>query len=132
MGTRGTWTSTERTETFLGASAPTGNGTRTRSREFVVHPDAIKRLRTGYAAVTSPGHDDPRIARMNHPKTPDDRERETAAARHAAAHPGRRRAPARGQAERSRPLRHAAVPDIGRHIRFTRAMLEEWLQGRVA
>jgi hypothetical protein len=68
MGTRGTWTSTERTETFLGASAPTGNGTRTRTREFVVHPDAIKRLPTGYAAVTSPGHDDPRIARMNHPQ----------------------------------------------------------------
>jgi hypothetical protein len=29
---------------------------RTRTREFVVHPDSIKRLRTGYAAVTSPGH----------------------------------------------------------------------------
>src|SRR4051794_21355228 len=68
IGTRGTWTHTERTETFLGAGAPTGEGTRTRTREFVVHPDTIKRLPTGYAAVTSPGHDDPRIARMNHPE----------------------------------------------------------------
>jgi hypothetical protein len=32
MGTRGTWTHTEHTETFLGASAPTGEGTRTRTR----------------------------------------------------------------------------------------------------
>jgi hypothetical protein len=33
-----------------------------------VHPDIIKRLPTGTAAVTSPGHGEPRIARMNHPK----------------------------------------------------------------
>ena len=38
IGTRGAWTHTERTETFLGASAPTGNGTRTRTREFVIRP----------------------------------------------------------------------------------------------
>jgi conjugal transfer pilus assembly protein TraD len=68
IGTRGTWTHTERTETFLGAGLPSGEGTRTRTREFVVHPDTIKRLPTGYAAVTSPGHNDPRIARMNHPQ----------------------------------------------------------------
>jgi conjugal transfer pilus assembly protein TraD len=68
IGTRGTWTHTERTETFLGAGTPTGEGTRTRTREFVVHPDTIKRLPTGYAAVTSPGHDEPRIARMHHPE----------------------------------------------------------------
>jgi conjugal transfer pilus assembly protein TraD len=67
IGTRGAWTHTERTETFLGAGTPTGEGTRTRTREFVVHPDAIKRLPTGYAAVTSPGHGEPRIARMHHP-----------------------------------------------------------------
>jgi hypothetical protein len=54
MGTRGVWTHTERTETFLGAGLPSGHGTRTRTREFVVHPDTIKRLPTGYAAVTSP------------------------------------------------------------------------------
>ena len=68
MGTRLTWEHTDRTETFLGASAPTGHGTRTPSREFVVHPDAIKRLPTGHAAVTSPGHAEPRLARMLHPE----------------------------------------------------------------
>ena len=66
MGTRGAWAHTERTETFLGAGVPSGEGTRT--REFVVRPDTIKRLPTGRAAVTSPGHGQPRIARMNHPE----------------------------------------------------------------
>jgi hypothetical protein len=33
-----------------------------------VHPDTIKRLPTGYAAVTSPGYGEPRIARMNQPE----------------------------------------------------------------
>jgi conjugal transfer pilus assembly protein TraD len=68
IGTRGTWTHTERTETFLGAGVPSGEGTRTRTREFVVHPDTIKRLPTGYAAVSSPGHGEPCIVRMNHPQ----------------------------------------------------------------
>src|SRR5919206_400113 len=68
IGTRGAWTTTERTETFLGASAPSGAGTRTRTREFVIHPDTIKHLPTGTAAVTSPGHAEPAIARMNHPE----------------------------------------------------------------
>jgi conjugal transfer pilus assembly protein TraD len=68
MGTRGAWTSTERTDNFLGATSPTGDGTRTRTREFVIHPDTIKRLPTGTAAVTSPGHTEPRITQMNHPR----------------------------------------------------------------
>src|SRR3954466_13865338 len=68
IGTRGAWTTTERTETFLGASAPSGAGTRTRTREFVIRPDTIKHLSTGTAAVTSPGHAEPAIARMNHPE----------------------------------------------------------------
>jgi conjugal transfer pilus assembly protein TraD len=68
IGTRGAWTTTERTETFLGASAPSGAGTRTRTREFVIHPDSIKHLPTGTAAITSPGHTEPAIARMNHPE----------------------------------------------------------------
>jgi hypothetical protein len=38
IGTRGAWMHTERTETFLGAGAPTGEGTRTRTREFIVQP----------------------------------------------------------------------------------------------
>src|ERR687883_359654 len=62
IGTRGAWTTTERTEAFLGASSPSGAGTRTRTREFVIHPDTIKHLPTGTAAVTSPGHTEPRIA----------------------------------------------------------------------
>src|SRR3954462_10422603 len=66
IGTRGAWTTTERTETFLGASAPSGAGTRTRTREFVIHPDTVKHLPTGTAAVTSPGHTEPAIARMHH------------------------------------------------------------------
>src|SRR5918911_459640 len=68
IGTRGAWTTTERTEAFLGASSPSGAGTRTRTREFVIHPDTIKHLATGTAAVTSPGHAEPAIARMNHPE----------------------------------------------------------------
>jgi hypothetical protein len=68
IGTRGAWTTTERTETFLGARSPSGAGTRTRTREFVIHPDTIKHLPTGTAAVTSPGHAEPAIARMNHPE----------------------------------------------------------------
>jgi hypothetical protein len=68
MGTRGAWTSTERTGVMFGASSPTGDGTRTRTREFVIHPDTIKRLPTGTAAVTSPGHTEPRITHMNHPR----------------------------------------------------------------
>src|SRR3954452_463758 len=68
IGTRGAWTTTERTETFLGARSPSGAGTRTRTREFVIHPDTIKHLPTGTAGVTSPGHGEPAIAAMNHPE----------------------------------------------------------------
>ena len=67
IGTRGTWTHT-RTETFLGASAPTGNGTRPAPASVRDPPRHIKRVPTAYAAVTSPGHGEPRIARMNHPE----------------------------------------------------------------
>jgi len=45
-----------------------GTRTRTRTREFIVHPDTIERLPTGTAAVTSPGEGEPRIARMHHPE----------------------------------------------------------------
>src|SRR3954469_7426415 len=68
IGTRGAWTTTERTGMFLGASSPSGDGTRTRTREFVIHPDTIKRLPTGTAPVISPGHTEPRITQMNHPR----------------------------------------------------------------
>src|SRR3954469_6822314 len=39
IGTRTAWTQTEKTENRLLASTPTGEGTRTRTREFVIHPD---------------------------------------------------------------------------------------------
>jgi type IV secretory pathway TraG/TraD family ATPase VirD4 len=68
MSTRGAWTHTEKTENWLLAATPSGEGTRTRTREFIVHPDTIKRLETGTAAVTSPGHDEARITRIHHPK----------------------------------------------------------------
>ncbi len=68
MGTRAAWTQTEKTDRWLLASTPTGEGTRTRTREFVVHPDAIKRLPTGTAAVTSPGALEPRVTRIYHPE----------------------------------------------------------------
>ena len=68
MGTRLTWEHTDRTESFLGMGTPTGHGTRTPSREFVAHPDSIKRLRTGQAAVTSPGQRAPRITTIHHPQ----------------------------------------------------------------
>jgi type IV secretory pathway TraG/TraD family ATPase VirD4 len=68
MGTRGAWTHTEKTENWLLAATPSGEGTRARTREFIVHPDTIKRLATGTAAVSSPGHDEARITRMHHPK----------------------------------------------------------------
>src|SRR3954467_15357053 len=68
IGTRGGGATTERTETLLGPSTPSGAGTRTRTREFVIHPDTIKHLPTGTATVTSPGHEEPRIARMFHPE----------------------------------------------------------------
>jgi conjugal transfer pilus assembly protein TraD len=68
MGTRGAWTHTEKTENWLLASTPSGEGTRTRTREFIVHPDTIKRLPTGTAAVTTPGETEPRVTRIHHPE----------------------------------------------------------------
>jgi hypothetical protein len=52
---------------FLGIGARPDTA-RTPSREFVVHPDAIKCLRTGQAAVTSPGQRTPRITTIHHPQ----------------------------------------------------------------
>jgi len=141
IGTRGAWTTTERSETFLGASAPSGAGTRTRTREFLIHPDTIKHLPTGTAAVTSPGHAEPAIARMHHP-----RERTmTRTADHDDGTVHRLDAPLLTPTEAAQLLavnsswiyeavRAGTLPclRIGRHIRFTRTMLEEWLRGRVA
>ena len=68
-GTRGTWVHTQRTDHRLNGQGTNGDtGTRTRGREFAVHPDEIKQLRTGWALVACPGRTQPRIARMLHPE----------------------------------------------------------------
>ena len=68
-GTRGTWVHTQRTDHRLnGHSASGDTGTRTRGREFAVHPDEIKQLHTGWAVVACPGRTQPRITRMLHPE----------------------------------------------------------------
>jgi len=62
-GTRVIWTKTEQ----LSHSLATGRATRTRGREYVIHPDAIKVLAPGTAAVAvvSAGHC--ALARIFHP-----------------------------------------------------------------
>jgi len=68
-GTRGTWVHTQRTDHRLNGHSTDGDtGTRTRGREFAVHPDEIKQLRTGCALVACPGRTQPRITRMLHPE----------------------------------------------------------------
>jgi len=47
-GTRPAWSSTEQLE----HAVPTGRGSRSRSREFAIHPDVIRTLARGCAAVT--------------------------------------------------------------------------------
>jgi conjugal transfer pilus assembly protein TraD len=46
-GTKDSWTTTQRTNLIL----PANEGTRTLGRDFIVHPDQIKTLRRGEAAV---------------------------------------------------------------------------------
>ncbi|MCW2984102.1 MAG: Type secretory pathway VirD4 component-like protein [Conexibacter sp.] len=46
-GTKDSWTTTQRTNLIL----PANDGTRTLDRDFIVHPDQIKTLRRGEAAV---------------------------------------------------------------------------------
>jgi conjugal transfer pilus assembly protein TraD len=49
-GTRGAWITTHQTGDGIGGLR-TGLGSRVRGREYVIHPDDIKRLRIGQAAV---------------------------------------------------------------------------------
>ena len=68
-GTRGTWVHTQRTDQSLnGKGGGQDTGTRTRGREFAVHPDEIKQLQTGWAVVACPGRTQPRITSMLHPE----------------------------------------------------------------
>ena len=62
-GTRLVWNRTEQLE----RSVPTGRATRTRGREYVIHPDAIKALPVGCAAVALPGTGRCALARIDHP-----------------------------------------------------------------
>jgi type IV secretory pathway TraG/TraD family ATPase VirD4 len=66
-GTKPVWVTTQQTEQGLIASGPSGRGSRTRGHEYEIHPSNIKRLRTGFAAVITPGAGVPVIARMCHP-----------------------------------------------------------------
>jgi hypothetical protein len=62
-GTRPTWSSTEQ----LRRSVPTGHGSRTRSREFAIHPDVIRTLDCGSAAVSVGSSGTCAVARIFHP-----------------------------------------------------------------
>ncbi len=53
-GTKPSWTLTRHTRSQFGASTPADEGTRTRTREFVRHPDEFKQLGVGEAIVIEP------------------------------------------------------------------------------
>jgi len=62
-GTRPSWNSTEQ----LSHAIPTGHASRSRSREFAIHPDAIRTLECGAAAVAVGSSGQCAIARIFHP-----------------------------------------------------------------
>ena len=64
-GTRPAWSSTQQLEHAI----PTGRSTRSRSREFTMHPDVIRTLERGSAAVAVPGSGACAVARIHHPAT---------------------------------------------------------------
>lgn len=63
-GARGVWTTTQRTGPNK-RGEPGQAGTRTRSWEYVLHPDQLKRLPQGNAAVITPAGRQARITRIN-------------------------------------------------------------------
>jgi hypothetical protein len=65
-GTRGAWITTQQTSGH-GAGLHTGMGSRVRGREFIIHPDEIKRLNVGEAAVIVPRLGLAKIVRILHP-----------------------------------------------------------------
>lgn len=62
-GTRVVWSKTEQ----LSHGFATGRATRTRGREYVIHPDAVKALAPGSAAVAVAGAGSCAVARIFHP-----------------------------------------------------------------
>ena len=65
-GTRGAWITTHQIGDGIGAMR-TGLGSRTRGREYRIHPDEIKSLGVGEAAVIVPRLDIATISRIFHP-----------------------------------------------------------------
>jgi hypothetical protein len=65
-GTRGAWITTQQTSGH-GAGLHTGMGSRVRGREFIIHPDEIKRLDVGEAAVIVPRLGLAKVVRILHP-----------------------------------------------------------------
>jgi conjugal transfer pilus assembly protein TraD len=69
-GTQGAWIHTNKTHRQLATSYATDTGTRTRGREYQLHPDPIKHLRTGTAAVLTPSRRPPvQLARILNPES---------------------------------------------------------------
>jgi conjugal transfer pilus assembly protein TraD len=66
-GTKPVWVTTQQTEQGLIGGGPTSRGSRRRGYEYEIHPSNIKRLRTGFAAVITPGAGPPVVAQMCHP-----------------------------------------------------------------
>ncbi|MCA1688885.1 MAG: type IV secretion system DNA-binding domain-containing protein [Actinobacteria bacterium] len=62
-GTRPVWQTSQTTSGYAG----TARGTRSRSREYLIHPNAIKTLPTGTAAVIVAGSGRASLARIFHP-----------------------------------------------------------------
>ena len=67
-GTREVWIPTEQTEAGWLGTRHSGKGSRKRGEEFRIHPNQIKQLKTGQAAVLTPGTGNPRVADMLHPR----------------------------------------------------------------
>jgi hypothetical protein len=65
-GTRGAWITTQQTHTPA-AGLLTGLGSRSRGREYVIHPDTIKGLDVGEVAVIEPRRRRAAVVRVFHP-----------------------------------------------------------------
>ncbi len=65
-GTRGAWITTQQTHTPA-AGLLTGLGSRSRGREYVIHPDTIKSLDVGEVAVIEPRRRRAAVVRVFHP-----------------------------------------------------------------
>jgi excisionase family DNA binding protein len=131
---------TQRTDQRLNGE-PGGQHTGTRTREFAAHPDEIKRRQTEWTVVAYPGRTQPRLTGcFNQGRT-------MSATNHHDNHdrPLRLDSPllkpeqaAELLAVRTSWIYEAVRTNrlpclrIGRHIRFTREMLEEWLRERAA